>query len=170
MAEKSDDLTSRPSSTAAESAYPSSVEPVKNSMLTTVEQPDSQPLLTPVPPEPQVEEQPPVKDKFDYWSRLPYPVEEEAKRLADLDELIADLYVAVKAGDFAGGARTASRQIKRWLHLKFKMPKETRIKLIKFYYELSLTPGIDIRAADSFAGMVKTLAQYTSLLLDKVDV
>ena len=161
MAEKSDDLNSRPSSTAAESSYPSAVEPIKNAMLNTVEHPDSQPLLISMPPQHQVEE-PPVKEKFDYWSRLPYPVEDEEKRLEDLNELIADLYTAVKAGDFSGGAKTASRQIKRWLHLKFKMPKETRIKLIQLYYDLSLTPGIDMGAADTFASMFKTLAQYGS--------
>jgi proteasome activator subunit 4 len=101
-----------------------------------------------------------IKESFDYWNHLPYAVESEETRLANLDDIITDLYIHIKAGDFEGGARTASRQIRRWLHLKFKMPQATRHKLAKLYYELSLTPGIDPSAADTFASMFRLLAAY----------
>jgi hypothetical protein len=107
-----------------------------------------------------MEDEPPVKEGYNYWSHLPYAVEDEATRIKYLDEIIADLYTCIKAGDFEGGARTASRQIKRWLHLKFKMPKDTRRKLVKLYYDLSLTPGIDPSASDTFSNMFKLLASY----------
>jgi proteasome activator subunit 4 len=107
-----------------------------------------------------MDNQVPVKEGFNYWNHLPYPVEDESVRLAHLDNIIKDLYICVKAGDFEGGARTASRQIRRWLHLKFKMPKETRRKLVILYYDLALTPGIDPSASDTFSGMFKLLAQY----------
>jgi len=101
---------------------------------------------------------PPAKEGFNYWKHLPYAVEEDATRIAHLNEIIADLYTCTRAGDLESGARTASRRIKRWLHLKFKMPKETRKALIRLYYQLSLTPGIDPSAADTFANMFKLLA------------
>ena len=103
---------------------------------------------------------PPAKEGFNYWNHLPYQVEDEATRISHLNDVIGDLYTYIRAGDFEGGARKASRQIKRWLHLKFKMPKETRKELAKVYYELSLTPGIDPSAADCFANMFKLLASY----------
>ena len=105
---------------------------------------------------------PPIKEGYNYWNHFPYPVEDEATRIAHLNDIIADLYTCIRAGDFETGARIPSRQIKRWLHLKFKMPKDTRKKLIKLYYELSLAPGIDSSAADTFAAMFKLLASYAS--------
>jgi len=101
---------------------------------------------------------PAAKEGFNYWTHLPYQVEDEATRIAHLNDIIGDLYTYIRAGDFEGGARKASRQIKRWLHLKFKMPKDTRKELVKVYYDLSLTPGIDPSAADCFANMFKLLA------------
>ena len=115
----------------------------------------------PTPVNPVVDVAPPVREGYNYWNHLPYPVEDENTRIAHLDDIIKDLYTCIRAGDFEAGARTATRQIKRWLHLKFKMPKETRKKLIKLYYELSLTPGIDPSAADIFANMFKLLASYS---------
>jgi hypothetical protein len=121
-------------------------------------------LLNPeptTPVNPIVDVAPPVKEGYNYWNHLPYTVEDENTRIAHLDDIIKDLYTCIRAGDFEAGARIASRQIKRWLHLKFKMPKETRKKLINLYYELSLTPGIDPSAADTFANMFKLLASYS---------
>jgi hypothetical protein len=105
-------------------------------------------------------EQEPAKEGFDYWHHLPYAAEDDNVRLAHLNELITDLYIFVKAGDFEGGARSASRQIKRWLNLKFKMPMETRKKLAALYYELSAVPGIDPSASDTFANMFKLVTSY----------
>jgi Proteasome-substrate-size regulator, N-terminal len=169
MAQKADD---NPVSTSSSSAHPlqdlPSVIPPKSSnsppasMITDdplLRQSDAphQPTTTPAHPPPDT---PAAKEGFNYWTHLPYDVEDEATRIAHLNEIIADLYTYIRAGDLEGGARTSSRQIKRWLHLKFKMPKETRKTLIKLYYELSLTFGIDASAADTFANMFKLLASY----------
>ena len=160
MTEKCDDTNSPSSSTSQLRAVVDSPK---------VEHPVSRAILDPAPvqtqsntPVPDVTA--PVKEGYNYWNHLPYPVEDEAARIAHLNDIIGDLYTYIRAGDFETGARTASRQIKRWLHLKFKMPKETRKKLIKLYYELSLTPGINPSAADTFANMFRQLASYTSYL------
>jgi proteasome activator subunit 4 len=163
MTEKDDDTIIRSSSPSQLRAV---VDPPKP---TIVEDPVSRAILDPTPIQPQAgsttpDSTPPVKEGFNYWNHLPYPVEDEATRIAHLNDIIGDLYTCIRAGDFEAGAKTASRQIKRWLHLKFKMPKETRKKLIKLYYELSLTPGIDSSAADTFATMFKLLASYAPSL------
>lgn len=165
MTEKVDDSISQSSST-------SQLHPVVDPPKTTiVNDPVPRNILNATPPVPQsttpttVDVTPPVKEGYNYWSHLPYPVEDEAVRISHLNDIIGDLYICVRAGDFEAGARTASRQIKRWLHLKFKMPKETRKTLIKLYYELSLTPGIDPSAADTFSSMFKLLASYARLMI-----
>lgn len=153
MAEKEDDIASQTSSTTP---FQPLIDPPKSAMV--------EPHLRPVHALPSAqssfEDQPLVKEGFNYWSHLPYPVEDEATRIAHLNGIIEDLYTSIKAGDFEGGARTASRQIKRWSNLKFKMPKDTRKKLVELYYKLSLTPGIDPSAADTFANMFRFLASY----------
>ena len=134
-------------------------DPQKTAMV--VDPPTERTLdSSPPPPPMSMEVETPVKEGYNYWNHLPYEVEDDETRLEHLNLLIEDLYTYLRAGDFEGGARTASRQIKRWLHLKFKMPKEIRRKLVKLYYELSLTPGIDPSAADTFATMFKLLASY----------
>jgi proteasome activator subunit 4 len=75
---------------------------------------------------------------FAYFRYLPYPTEDQAERECNLDECIRNLYVAVAAGDFAPGAVHWTREIRGWLSLKFDLPRETRVKLVKLYYELAL--------------------------------
>jgi proteasome activator subunit 4 len=157
MAEKEDDLASQTSSTSA--LHPV-VDPTKPALV----EPGSRPVHSLTPTQTTMDDEPRVKDGYNYWSHLPYSVEDEATRIEYLNEIITDLYACIKAGDLEGGARTASRQIKRWLHLKFKMPKDTRRKLIKLYYDLSLTPGLDPSATDTFSNMFRLLASYASLL------
>jgi len=168
MAEKSDDNASSPASSAAvvQGTPPAVIDrPPKSTDAFNITDPLPRPMPpNQHPPQPQptttsaLPDAPPAKEGFNYWKHLPYAVEDDATRIAHLNEIVADLYTFIRAGDLESGARTASRRIKRWLHLKFKMPKETRKALIRLYYQLSLTPGIDPSAADAFANMFKLLA------------
>jgi hypothetical protein len=156
MTEKADDKESLPSSS-------SPIHPLVDPPKHLLTDPVPRELLSSTPPtQPTIDDPTPPQQKegFNYWNHLPYEVEDETTRIAHLNDIIGDLYTYIRAGDFEGGARKASRQIKRWLHLKFKMPKETRKELARVYYELSLTPGIDSSAADCFANMFKLLASY----------
>lgn len=157
MAEKGDDIT--PPSPPTLSQFPPVIDPSKPAIMAPA---TSRPGIPESLSGATIVEQPTTKEGFDYWNHLPYAVESEETRLANLNDIIADLYAYIKAGDFESGARIASRQIKRWLHLKFKMPQATRRKLAKLYYDLSLTPGIDPSAADSFASSFKLLARYVT--------
>jgi Proteasome-substrate-size regulator, N-terminal len=158
MADKAaDDADNRPHSPTAQFA------PVALPLKDKLTPPDHRPVRAPTPTTASTGDVPPpsAKEGYDYWTHLPYEVEDDATRIAHLNEIIGDLYISIRAGDFESGAKTASRQIRQWTRgLKFKMPKDTRKKLAKLYYELSLTPGMDPSAADHFAKMFTHLAKY----------
>ena len=97
---------------------------------------------------------------FPYFKYLPYAVESQAEREEYLELCMRHLYVAVSAGDFAPGAIHWTREIRGWLSLKFDLPRETRVKLAKLYYELALAPGLDYVVAERFASMFMVLTKY----------
>jgi proteasome activator subunit 4 len=96
---------------------------------------------------------------FPYFEHLPYPTESQAEREENLDECIKNLYIAVSSGDFAPGAVHWTREIRGWLSLKFDLPRDTRVKLVKLYYELALAPGLDYVVAERFASMFMVLTK-----------
>jgi proteasome activator subunit 4 len=97
---------------------------------------------------------------FPYFNYLPYSTEDQAERERNLDDCIKNLYVAVSAGDFSPGAVHWTREIRGWLSLKFDLPRETRVRLVKLYYELALAPGLDYVIAERFASMFMVLTKY----------
>ena len=44
-----------------------------------------------------------------------------------------------------------------WLLMKYPMPKATRAKLARLYYELCITPGIEARVVRSWTDMLNRL-------------
>lgn len=94
---------------------------------------------------------------FPYSDLLPYKVEEEAERNAALEEIIKQLYVAIKAEDISPGAVHWTRELRGWLNLKFEISRELRVKLVKMYYMLALAPGMDWVATDRFESMFRFL-------------
>ncbi|KAI1077268.1 hypothetical protein F5B20DRAFT_583513 [Whalleya microplaca] len=107
---------------------------------------------------------------FAYFKLLPYPVEEESERDRALQGILKQLYIAVKAEDFAPGAMHWTRQLQGWLSLKFDMPRELRAKLVRMYFHLSLAPGLDNVAADRFSKMVVTLVRRKQALKAEDDL
>ena len=96
---------------------------------------------------------------YPYQRYLPYDVEDDERRLKDLDEILKYLYIAVEAGDFSPGAIHWTRELRSWLGLKFDPTREQRIKLVKLYYELALAPGIDPSVSERFASMFMLLTK-----------
>ena len=96
---------------------------------------------------------------FAYFDQLPFEVEEDEDRDEALQEIIKQLYIAIKAEDFSPGALHWTRELSGWLNLKFEMTRELRAKLTKLYYSLALSPGIDSAATDRFLRMVMTLTR-----------
>ena len=96
---------------------------------------------------------------YPYSRYLPYEVESEFKRNEDLNEILKHLYISVEAGDFSVGAVHWTRELRNWLGLKFDPTKEQRVKLVRLYYELALSPGIDASAAERFSSMFMVLTK-----------
>jgi proteasome activator subunit 4 len=94
---------------------------------------------------------------FPYFKLLPYNVEEDAARNAALQEILKQLYIAIKAEDIAPGAVHWTRELRGWLNLKFEITRMLRVKLVKLYYMLAMAPGIDWAAADRFESMFRYL-------------
>lgn len=107
---------------------------------------------------------------FPYFKLLPYLVEEEAERNAALQEILKQLYIAVKAEDLSPGAVHWTRELKAWLNLKFEITRELRVKLVKLYYMLALAPGINPTTADRFATMFMVLTKKKTYLKPGTDV
>lgn len=96
---------------------------------------------------------------FPYFKYLPYETEDQTEREENLNTCMKHLYIVVSAGDFAPGAVHWTREIRGWLSLKFDLPRDTRIKLVKLYYELALAPGLDYLVAERFASMFMVLTK-----------
>ncbi|TGZ77342.1 hypothetical protein EX30DRAFT_398649 [Ascodesmis nigricans] len=94
---------------------------------------------------------------FPYQKYLPYEVEDETARQAHLDLIIKQLYISIESRDFVPGAVRWSRELRNWLELKFDLPRTTRVKLVKLYYELAMAPGLDPAVSERFASMFMTL-------------
>lgn len=95
---------------------------------------------------------------FPYQRYLPYKHNDQP--LDALAEIVKRLYIAVAAGDFVPGATHWTRELRAWIQLKFDLPREDRIKLVKLYYELALAPGMDSSASERFSSMFMTLTRY----------
>lgn len=94
---------------------------------------------------------------FPYFELLPYDVEEETERNAALEEILKQLYIAVKSEDMSPGAVHWTRELRGWLNLKFEITRALRVKLVHMYYMLSLAPGIDYAATERFESMFRYL-------------
>jgi proteasome activator subunit 4 len=104
--------------------------------------------------------------KFPYQASLPYKTESETEQLAHLNHILNNLYIAIKGDDLKGliGNSTGSsvvhwtRELRGWMELKFDMPLEIRLKLIRLYFNLSIT-GSDGNAIDKFVNMFISLCK-----------
>ncbi|KAI9829442.1 MAG: hypothetical protein M1826_005624 [Phylliscum demangeonii] len=99
------------------------------------------------------------KRTFPYASFMPYGVEENEVRQANLEEILTRLYVAIESGDFSPGALHWTRELRSWIGLKFDLSPRTRAKLARLYYELALAPGINPPVGDRFANMFMLLTK-----------
>lgn len=159
-----DELDGHPSSAAALSAAAAAQAThflVQNlSSVDTISRSTSPGVPVPTPDEDDKKRYRPRT--FAYFSQLPFAVEEDHEREAALAGILRNLYIAIKAEDFAPGAMHWTRELQGWLNLKFEMVRELRAALAKLYYHLALAPGLDINTADRFTKMVITLTKYVT--------
>lgn len=106
------------------------------------------------------------KRTFPYQASLPYATETETEQLAHLNHILANLYIAIKGDDFKGlignstGASVVhwTRELRGWMELKFDMPLDIRLKLIRLYFSLSIA-GCDGNAIEKFVNMFVSLCK-----------
>jgi proteasome activator subunit 4 len=67
--------------------------------------------------------------------------------------------VAVSSGDFSPGVVHWTRELRGWMGLKFDMPRDVRIALVRLYYDLAIAPGLDNNLAERFASMFMVLTK-----------
>ncbi|KAH7132801.1 hypothetical protein EDB81DRAFT_904867 [Dactylonectria macrodidyma] len=101
---------------------------------------------------------------FPYFQQLPFLVEGESQRDAALQGILKQLYIAIKAEDFSSGTLHWTRELQEWLKLKFEMTRELRAKLVKLFYSLALSPGLDTTNTNQFLHMVLTLTRKNHYL------
>ena len=102
---------------------------------------------------------------YSYFKLLPYNVEEEEERNAALEEILKQLYIAIKAEDLSPGAVHWTRELRAWMNLKFEITRALRVELVKLYYMLSLAPGVDTSATDRFESCFRVLTKYAGTVL-----
>ncbi|TFK41322.1 hypothetical protein BDQ12DRAFT_768249 [Crucibulum laeve] len=91
-----------------------------------------------------------------YLDALPYECESIDEMQQRLEEIVAKLYIAAKAKNWLV-LSTWDGMLQCWLLMRYPMPKTTRAKLVRFYYELCLLPGIEARVMRSWADMLSRL-------------
>ncbi|RKF63692.1 Proteasome activator complex subunit 4B [Erysiphe neolycopersici] len=107
---------------------------------------------------------------FPYSRLLPYKVEEEVERINALEEILKQLYIAVKSQDIIPGAMHWTRELRAWMSLKFDLSRRLRSRLAKLYFSLALAPGMDRAAADRFQSMFRLLLKKKRYLNTSEDL
>ncbi|KAJ3196227.1 hypothetical protein HK101_009690 [Irineochytrium annulatum] len=84
------------------------------------------------------------------------------------DELLArikdGLDLAVAANDFSVGALLWTKQIHAFQYLKYDIPLESRLHLIKILFELAVMPNMEAYPADVFAALCMKLLRKRHLI------
>ena len=83
-----------------------------------------------------------LKNGLDWPSLLPYKTEPIDFRLYNLQLIVDELAICIKAGDYHDGALQCTHHLREWLRQKFDMPIALRVELAKMYYSLALAPGL----------------------------
>ncbi|TDL28808.1 ARM repeat-containing protein [Rickenella mellea] len=77
-----------------------------------------------------------------YAKSLPYSVEPNSKMQRLLDFYLMRIVQCIKAKDYDPGFMQWDSMLTYWTMLKYPVPKEKRIALVKLYFEICVTPGM----------------------------
>ncbi|KAJ6627278.1 hypothetical protein B0H10DRAFT_1780024 [Mycena sp. CBHHK59/15] len=88
-----------------------------------------------------------------YLAAAPYPCESPDEMLAKLEHIIAKIHVCIKAKNWLV-LSTWDGLLECWLLMRYPIPKPTRAKLVRLYYELALLPGVDARTCRNWVHML----------------
>ncbi|KDQ54780.1 hypothetical protein JAAARDRAFT_134622 [Jaapia argillacea MUCL 33604] len=91
-----------------------------------------------------------------YLDHLPYDGESADEMQAKLEYIVGRIVICAKAKNWLV-LTTWDGKLQCWLLMRYPMPKSTRAKLVRLYYELCLLPGIEPRVLRSWADMASRL-------------
>ena len=96
---------------------------------------------------------------YPYFTTLPYNIESVQDRLKNLEKIVDELCKSFYAEDWSRSIYW-NTELRDWLSLKFHLPKQHRIRLIRVYYEVICAFGVDPRAHARFMSTFLTLTKY----------
>ncbi|EGO02735.1 hypothetical protein SERLA73DRAFT_102663 [Serpula lacrymans var. lacrymans S7.3] len=91
-----------------------------------------------------------------YLDSLPYECESVDEMRAHLERIVGKLIICAESRNWLV-MTTWDAMLQCWLLMRYPMPKSTRAKLVRLYYELCLVPGIEARVTRSWADMLSRL-------------
>ncbi|KAH8835430.1 hypothetical protein DL96DRAFT_1675460 [Flagelloscypha sp. PMI_526] len=91
-----------------------------------------------------------------YTRTVPYPCETVEEMHKQLGKIVGKIFVCVASKNWPL-LTTWDGSLQCWIELKYPIPKSTRVKLVKMYYELALLPGLEARLTRSWADMLSRL-------------
>lgn len=91
-----------------------------------------------------------------YLDSLPYECESIDVMQAKLEYIVGKLIVCAKSKNWLV-LTTWDAILQCWLQMRYPMTTSTRAALVRFYYELCLLPGIEVRVIRSWADMLYRL-------------
>jgi hypothetical protein len=96
--------------------------------------------------------------RFNYFKMmLPYRTEDEADRARALENCVGEFNMAVATQQYRRAIPLLMR-ISSLLYLKFELPRDTHLQLMRLSFELALAQGLDIDYAKYFGKLFIALA------------
>ncbi|KAH8655594.1 armadillo-type protein [Xylariales sp. PMI_506] len=89
----------------------------------------------------------------DFVGNLCYSTKGEADRRGGLKTLLAQLYQSITSENYQDAVRWTD-VLAQWITLEHNVPRRVRAVLVRIYYNLTLTPGMDGASATAFGDMV----------------
>ncbi|PCH33382.1 hypothetical protein WOLCODRAFT_21973 [Wolfiporia cocos MD-104 SS10] len=91
-----------------------------------------------------------------YLDSLPYECESVEEMQSQLEFIVSRISICAEARNWLS-LTTWDGMLQCWLLMHYPMPKTTRAKLVRLYYECCLVPGLEPRVVRSWADMLSRL-------------
>ncbi|KAF5377581.1 hypothetical protein D9615_005140 [Tricholomella constricta] len=91
-----------------------------------------------------------------YLGSVPYETESVEEMHQKLEEIVGKIFISAKSQNWLV-LSTWDGMLQCWLLMRYPMPKSTRAKFVRLYYELSLIPGVEPRVTRSWTDMLSRL-------------
>ncbi|OCH96671.1 ARM repeat-containing protein [Obba rivulosa] len=103
-----------------------------------------------------------------YLDHIPFECEPLEYMQAKLDHIVARIAICAESKNWLV-LTTWDGMLQCWLLMRYPMPKSTRAKLVRLYYEMCLVPGMEPRVIRSWADMLSRLCANKSDKIRKLE-